>query len=148
MTSQIHSEIVWPLVDTVLSYYCKYFLNHFTKTVVGHIRLEYWKVYISITIFFHTWKSNWRYEWFKIWETTDYGHSIKPFFIELPNFWVWADKFWGIWCIFGQFIRTHFGTVGPLSMFSINQPYFLPKTKPLCPNPKYLFVIWIWVAKN
>ena len=32
----------------------------------------------------------------------------------------WADKFGGIWGIFGQFISTHFGTVGPLSMFSIN----------------------------
>jgi hypothetical protein len=42
---------------------------------------------------------------------------------------IWADKFWGILGIFGQFISTHFGTVGPLSMFSINQPLFLQKTK-------------------
>jgi hypothetical protein len=33
--------------------------------------------------------------------------------------------------------------VSPLSMFSINQPLFLQKTKPLYPNPKYLFGIWI-----
>ena len=33
----------------------------------------------------------------------------------------------------------HFGTVSPLSMFSINQQIFIQKTKPLCPNPKYLF---------
>jgi hypothetical protein len=30
-----------------------------------------------------------------------------------------------------------------LSMFSINQPVFLQKTKPLYPNPKYLFGIGI-----
>ena len=40
----------------------------------------------------------------------------------------WADKFWGIWGIFGQTISTHFGTVSPLSMFSIIQPLFLQKT--------------------
>ena len=60
---------------------------------------------------------------------------------------VWADKFWGI---FGRFISIHFGTVSSLSMFSINQPLVLQKTKPLYPNPKYLFGIgiWIWAAKN
>ena len=51
---------------------------------------------------------------------------------------IWEDKFWGIWGTFGQFISTHFGTVSPLSMFSINQPLFLQKTNPLYPNPKYL----------
>ena len=49
---------------------------------------------------------------------------------------IWADKFWGI---FGRFIS--FGTVSPFSMFSINQPLFLQKTKPLYPNPKHLFGI-------
>ena len=48
----------------------------------------------------------------------------------------WADKFWGIWGIFGQTISTHFGTVSPLFMFSIIQPLFLQKTKPLNPHPK------------
>ena len=43
----------------------------------------------------------------------------------------WADKFWGIWGIFGQTISTHFGTVSPLSMFSIIQPLFLQKIKPV-----------------
>jgi hypothetical protein len=33
----------------------------------------------------------------------------------------------GIWGIFGQFISSHFGIVGPLSMFSINQTLFLQK---------------------
>ena len=33
---------------------------------------------------------------------------MKPFFIEIPNFWAWVDKFWSI---FGQTIRTHFSTV-------------------------------------
>ena len=65
------------------------------------------------------------------------------FFSKIPNFWAWADKlgpkFGGILGIFGQFISTHFGTVSPLSMFSINHPLFLQKTQPLYPNLKYLF---------
>ena len=69
---------------------------------------------------------------------TDYGHPMKPFFVEIPNFWAWADELWDIWDIFGWFISTHFGTVIPLSMFSINQPLFLQKAKPLYPHPKYL----------
>jgi hypothetical protein len=32
---------------------------------------------------------------------------------------IWADKFWGILGIFGQFISIQFGIVSPLSMFSI-----------------------------
>jgi hypothetical protein len=61
----------------------------------------------------------------------------------------WADKFWGIWGIFGQTSSTHFGTMSPLSMFSIIQPLFLKKN-PLYPHPKYLFGIGIliWSEKN
>ena len=76
------------------------------------------------------------------------------FFIEIQTFGlgqtIWADKFWGIWGIFCQFITTHFVTVCPLCMFSINQPLFLQKTKPLYPNPKYIFGIGIgiWAAQN
>jgi hypothetical protein len=40
---------------------------------------------------------------------------------------IWADKFWGVWGIFGRFINTYFGTMSPVSMFSIN-PLFLQKT--------------------
>ena len=89
--------------------------------------------------------------WFQP-RTTDAQWSIftsksRTFGLGQTN---WADKFWGIWGIFGQTISTHFGTVSPLSMFSIIQPLFLQKTKPLYPNPKYLFGIgiWIWAAKN
>ena len=36
--------------------------------------------------------------------STDYGHPMKPFFIEIQSFWAWADKkedkFWGFWHIF------------------------------------------------
>ena len=50
------------------------------------------------------------------------------------------DNFWGV---FGQTKKlnnsTHFGTVSPLSMFSIIQPLFLQKTKTLYPHPKHLF---------
>ena len=35
-----------------------------------------------------------------IYLVTDYGCPMKPFFIEIPNFWAWADKFWGIWGVF------------------------------------------------
>jgi hypothetical protein len=57
---------------------------------------------------------------------------MKPFFIEIPIFWAWADNlgryiFFGIWGTFGGFISTHFGTVSPLSMFSIDQQLFLQK---------------------
>ena len=55
---------------------------------------------------------------------------------------IWADKFWSIWGIFGWLISTHFGTVSPLSMFSINQPLFLQKTKPLYPNPSIFICDW------
>ena len=58
---------------------------------------------------------------------------------------IWADKFWGIWGILGRFISTHFGT---LTMFSINQPLILQKTKPLYPNPKYLFGIGISCVRS
>ena len=27
-----------------------------------------------------------------IYEFTDYGRPTKPFFIEIPNFWAWADN--------------------------------------------------------
>ena len=81
----------------------------------------------------------------------DYGHKMKPFFIEITNFWAWADRFWGIWGIFGRTISTQFGTVTPLSMFSIIQPLFLQKLS-LCtyPHPKFLFGIGIliWATKN
>jgi hypothetical protein len=71
----------------------------------------------------------------------------ESFFRKSQNFGLgqtlWAKKFGGIWGIFGRFISTHFVTVSPLSMFSIYQPLFLQKTKPLYPNPKYLFGIGV-----
>ena len=39
-----------------------------------------------------------------------------------------ADKFLGIWVIFGRTISTHFGTVSPLSIFSIFNHFY----KKLC----------------
>ena len=52
----------------------------------------------------------------------DYGRPMKPFFIEIQNFWAWADKlgrkFCGIWRVFGQNISTNdfpvelYGAVG------------------------------------
>ena len=55
----------------------------------------------------------------------------------------WSDTFWGIWCILGRTISTHFGTESPLSMFFIIQPLFLQINKPFYPHPKYLFGIGI-----
>ena len=84
--------------------------------------------------------------------TTDAQWSLVS--LKSQTFWLgqtnWPDQFWGIWGIFGQTISTHFGTVSPLSMFSIIQPLFLQKTKSLYSHPKYLFGIGIqlWAAKN
>ena len=74
----------------------------------------------------------------------DFERPMKPFASKSQTFGlgrtIWADKFWVIWGIFGQFISTYF-TVSPLSMFFIDQPY--KKTKTLYQNPKYLFGIGI-----
>jgi hypothetical protein len=76
----------------------------------------------------------------------DYGRQRKLFSLKSRTFGLgeknWADKFWGIWGIFGRTISTHFCTVSPLSMFSIIQALFIQKTKPLNPHPKYAF--WDW----
>ena len=54
----------------------------------------------------------------------------------------WAKNFGGILCIFGRTISTHFGTVSPLSIFSISQPLFLQKSKLLYyTHSKYLLGI-------
>ena len=72
----------------------------------------------------------------------DYGHTDRAFFQKFLIFGLeqtlWAE-FGDIWGIFGQTISTHFGTLISLSLFSIIQPLFLQKTKPLYPTPKYLF---------
>ena len=56
--------------------------------------------------------------------STDYGHPERAFFQKSQTFGLgqtnWAENVGGIWSIFGRFISTHFGTVSPLSMFSIN----------------------------
>ena len=80
--------------------------------------------------------------------TTDAQWS---FFHRNPNFLAWADNL-------GRYILGHLGYFRSiyqhpfwyLSMFSINQPFFLQKTKLLYPNTKYLFGIriWIWAANN
>ena len=69
--------------------------------------------------------------------------SNEAFFQQNPQLLGMGRQFWGILGTFGQFTSTHFGTVSPLSMFSFNQSLFLQKTKPLYPNPKYLFGIGI-----
>ena len=87
--------------------------------------------------------------WWSFARTTDAQWSL--FSLKSRTFWLgqtnWADKFRGIWVIFGQTISTHFGTVSPLSMFSIIQPLFLQKTRPFT---SHLFGIgiWIWAEKN
>ena len=69
-------------------------------------------------------------------KTTDYGRPMKPFFVEIQNFWALVDKL-GYFGIFSQTISMHFGTMSLLSMFSIIQPLFLQKTKPLHTHLKY-----------
>ena len=76
----------------------------------------------------------------------DYGLPMNPFFIKIPNCWLeqtnWVDKYSGIWGIFGQTISTHFGTVSPLSIFSIVQTLFLQKIKPFFNDIPNLWGIW------
>ena len=60
-------------------------------------------------------------------QSTDIGRPMKPFLLKSQTFGLgqtnWANKFWGIWGIFGQTISTHFDT---LSIFnSIIQALFL-----------------------
>ena len=94
--------------------------HFFPPSLLHPIRIE--QFFFS---FAKTFDQQWNYG------ITDYGCPMEPFFIEIQNFWVWqtnwADKFLGIWSIFGQIISTHFGTVSPLSMFSIIQALFLQK---------------------
>ena len=70
------------------------------------------------------------------WLWTAYLHPERAFFFEKSQTFGlgqtnWAKIFWDIWIIFGQFISSHFGTMGVFSMFSINQLLFVQKTKRL-----------------
>jgi hypothetical protein len=56
---------------------------------------------------------------------------MKPFFVKI----FLGRQILVHLSFFLQFISTHFGTVSPLSMFSINQPLFLLKTKPYIQIP-------------
>ena len=60
---------------------------------------------------------------------TDYGRPLKPFFIKILNLGrQFGQLNFGAFVVFSaNFINTQFGTVIPLSMFSINQPLFLQK---------------------
>ena len=116
--------------------------------IKSHLRWSKWilsekgnQTFIAIFVFFASPKA-------RTMDTQrDFFWKSQTFGLGQTN---WAKKFGGIWGIFSRIISTHFGTVSPLSMFSTNQPLFLQKTKPLYPNPKYLFGIgiWIWAAKN
>jgi hypothetical protein len=53
---------------------------------------------------------------------------MKPFLIdEIPNFWDWQINLraFRVFLVDLLAVSTNFGTVGPLSMFSIIQPLFL-----------------------
>ena len=81
---------------------------------------------------------------------TDYGHRERAFFQKSRTFGPWQT--FGLKCFeaFGIFWAGLSAPILVLSMFSIIQPLFLQKTKPLYPTPKYLFGngIWILVPKN
>jgi hypothetical protein len=68
---------------------------------------------------------------------------MKFLFIEIPNFWTWADNF-GAFKVFSANLSAPIlvHTVSPLSNVFINQRLFLQKTMPLYPSPKYLVGIW------
>ena len=53
---------------------------------------------------------------------------MKPFFYQNPKLFGLVRQFGQInFGAYSQFISAHFGTVSPLSMFSISQPLFLQK---------------------
>ena len=56
--------------------------------------------------------------WLFTYPTTDYGRPNEVFFIEIPDFWAWANNL-GIWDTFGWFVRTHLW-LRYLSRFSNN----------------------------
>ena len=62
----------------------------------------YWKNYLSIlsssavALFYGN----------CIYYNPDYGRPMKPFFIEIPNFWAWTDNL-------GRYILGHFGYFRP-----------------------------------
>ena len=60
---------------------------------------------------------------------------MMPFFIEIQTNWAFG--------VFLANLSAPILVVSPLSMFSIIQPLFLQKAKPLYPHPKYLF--WIGI---
>ena len=89
-----------------------------------------------------------------IWDT-DYERPMMPFFRWNPKLLNLGRQIGQIsFGAFGEFsaelLSTHFGTVSPLSIFSIIQSLFLKKTKLLYSHPKYLFGIgiWIWATKK
>ena len=82
---------------------CERFFINSLKTV------SFFSVFI-FACWFYNWKHSKylnRFYYFILWNfhfcdfvivsLTDYGCLIKPFFIEIPNFWAWADKLWGIY---------------------------------------------------
>ena len=76
---------------------------------------------------------------FNMLEITDYGRPMKPFFIELLGLGkqIGQINFGAFGVISAEIsVSTNFGTVSPLSKFSIIQPLYLQKTKFLHPHPK------------
>ena len=64
---------------------------------------------IKINVFLH-----------ELWTPNEAFFHRNPKTIGLAQT-IWADKFWGIWGIFGRFISTHFVAVSSLSMLSVSQ---------------------------
>ena len=59
--------------------------------------------------------------------STDYKRPMKPFFIEIPNFWPGVGRQFGQ-IYFGAFVILLVNLSAPmLVLFSINQPLFLQK---------------------
>ena len=71
----------------------------------------------------------------------DYGRPMEPFFINLGQL-GYLQPIYQHPFLYNESLVNVF--------FFINQPLFLQKTKPLYPNPKYLFEIGIliWAPKN
>jgi hypothetical protein len=78
-------------------------------------------------------------------KNTDCGRPIKPFLIKIQNLGRQIGQInSGAFGVFSAKLSASiFVKVRPMSIFSIMQPVFLQKTKPLYPHPKYFFEIGI-----
>ena len=81
---------------------------------------------------------------FILW-SMDYGHPMKPFSIEIHNFWAWADKL-GHLGYFRPIYKLPTPILVQFPCFPLFNHYFCKKVSVYVHNPNIW--IWIWASKN